>query len=238
MFLQRGIVFSHETVDEWEAKLTPMTHEVRQRRRGRAVAGRQSLHVDETYLKVRGRWCYFYRAIDREGALVDTVLSEHRDMAARRHSFAPRSPPPAWSRIGSLRMDTAPVCTQSVSTLGRHVEHREVKKRPAGARPSGRERRYRMYAWLQGIRGGGAMRHACDELRTVPPPPRITSDTSLPTDAVCFTPSYGHLTRHSPNCIAILPIPNQVILHGAKAETTESRAKPSSCGGMVNKGRV
>jgi putative transposase len=65
MFLQRGIVFSHETVHECEAKLTPiLTHEVRQRCRGRAHAGRQSLHVDETFL-----------------------LSEHRDMAAAKACF-------------------------------------------------------------------------------------------------------------------------------------------------------
>ena len=76
MFLERGIVFSHETVREWEAKLTPiLTAELRQRRRGKGGAGRRSWHVDETYLKVRGRWCYLYRAIDRNGDLVDTVLS-------------------------------------------------------------------------------------------------------------------------------------------------------------------
>ncbi|WP_233553605.1 transposase, partial [Teichococcus wenyumeiae] len=38
--------------------------------------------MDKTYLKVRGRWCYLYRAIDRNGDLVDTELSEHRDMVA------------------------------------------------------------------------------------------------------------------------------------------------------------
>jgi transposase-like protein len=47
-----------------------------------ALAGQRSWFVDETYLKVRGRWCYLYRAIDRDGDLVDTMLSEHRDMAA------------------------------------------------------------------------------------------------------------------------------------------------------------
>jgi hypothetical protein len=40
MFLERGIVFSHETVHEWEAKLTPvLTTEIRQRRHGRGGAG-------------------------------------------------------------------------------------------------------------------------------------------------------------------------------------------------------
>jgi putative transposase len=39
-------------------------------------------HVDETYVKVAGEWCYLYRAIDRDGNLVDVYLSETRDMAA------------------------------------------------------------------------------------------------------------------------------------------------------------
>jgi len=43
--------------------------------------------VDETYLKVHGRWCYLYRAIDRSGALVDVMFSEHRDMAAAQAFF-------------------------------------------------------------------------------------------------------------------------------------------------------
>ncbi len=43
--------------------------------------------MDETYLKIRGRWCYLYRAIDRDGNLVDTMLSEHRDMAAAQAFF-------------------------------------------------------------------------------------------------------------------------------------------------------
>ena len=38
-------------------------------------------HVDETYVKVAGEWCYLYRAIDRDGNLIDVYLSETRDMA-------------------------------------------------------------------------------------------------------------------------------------------------------------
>src|SRR5918912_943352 len=85
MFAVRGIVFSHEAVREWEAKLTPALAEgLRRRRRGKV--GR-SWYVDETYIKVQGRWCYVYRAIDNTGALVDVLFSEQRDMAAAKAFF-------------------------------------------------------------------------------------------------------------------------------------------------------
>src|SRR3954453_3286680 len=85
MFAVRGIVFSHEAVRSWETKLTPaLAEDLRRRRRGQV--GR-SWYVDETYLKVHGRWCYLYRAIDRNGNLVDVLFSEHRDMAAAQAFF-------------------------------------------------------------------------------------------------------------------------------------------------------
>ena len=85
MFAIRGIVFCHETVRDWEAKLTPaLAEDLRHRRHGKI--GR-SWYVDETYVKVHGRWCYLYRAIDRSGALVDVMFSEHRDMTAAKAFF-------------------------------------------------------------------------------------------------------------------------------------------------------
>ena len=44
-------------------------------------------YVDETYVKVKGKWSYLYRAIDREGNLVDSMLSLTRDMAAAQRFF-------------------------------------------------------------------------------------------------------------------------------------------------------
>jgi putative transposase len=77
MFLIRGFVFTHEAVRDWEAKLAPLlTEGLRKRRAGRCW------HVDETYVKIAGEWCYLYRAIDRDGNLVDVYLSETRDLAA------------------------------------------------------------------------------------------------------------------------------------------------------------
>src|SRR4051812_41112829 len=122
MFAIRGIAFSYEAVREWEAKLTPaLAEELRRRRRGKV--GR-SWYVDETYLKVQGRWCYLYRAIDRSGALVDVMFSEHRDMAAAKAFF--RSAKAVTSvtpdRVTTDGHDSYPRATRT--ERGRRVRHR------------------------------------------------------------------------------------------------------------------
>jgi putative transposase len=86
MFIERGFIFSHETVRTWEALVAPLlTDYLRGRRRGKAGL---RWHADETYVKVNGVWCYLYRAIDADGNLVDSLLSAHRDMAAAKRFFA------------------------------------------------------------------------------------------------------------------------------------------------------
>jgi transposase-like protein len=85
LFLIRGYELSYETVRDWEARFAPLlADQVRRRRRGRI--GR-CWYVDETYIKVGGRWCYLYRAIDRNGHLVDSMLSPKRDMAGAQRFF-------------------------------------------------------------------------------------------------------------------------------------------------------
>ena len=85
MFLERGIVFTYEAVRDWEARFAPLVaDQLRAKRRGQAG---KSWYVDETYLKVRGKWCYLYRAIDVDGNLVDSILSEKRNMEAAQQFF-------------------------------------------------------------------------------------------------------------------------------------------------------
>jgi transposase-like protein len=61
-----------------------MADQLRAKRNGQA--GR-SWYVDETYIKVNGTWCYLYRAIDRDGNLVDVRLSKTRDLDAAQRFF-------------------------------------------------------------------------------------------------------------------------------------------------------
>jgi putative transposase len=93
MFLQRGISLTHEAVREWERKLAPLLSDTLRKRRPGAVG--RSWYVDETYVKVQGRWCDLYRAVDRHGNLVDVRLSHTRDLTAAEAFF--RS---AWTVTG------------------------------------------------------------------------------------------------------------------------------------------
>ena len=122
MFLVRGTVFSHEAVREWEAKLTPaLAEDLRRRRRGHI--GR-SWYVDETYIKVHGEWRYLYRAVDRDGALVDVMLSARRDLAAAKAFFrsARTVTGVVPDRVTSDGHDAYPTAIRS--ELGEVVRHR------------------------------------------------------------------------------------------------------------------
>ena len=72
ILLLRGIGVSHEALRDWETKLLPiMGEELRKRRHGKRGSSGASWYVDETYLEVRGKWAYLYRATDRDGNLIE-----------------------------------------------------------------------------------------------------------------------------------------------------------------------
>ena len=149
MFAVRGIVFSYEAVREWEAKLTPaLAEDLRRRRRGQV--GR-SWYVDETYLKVHGRWCYLYRAIDRNGNLVDVLFSEHRDMAAAQAFFRSAKAVTGMTpdRVTTDGHDSYPRAIRT--ELGKDVRHRTSRllEQQAGAGPPRHQRPLPAHAGLQ-----------------------------------------------------------------------------------------
>uniref|UniRef100_UPI000D0A928C IS6 family transposase n=1 Tax=Vibrio splendidus TaxID=29497 RepID=UPI000D0A928C len=77
--LERGVVVDHATINRWVIKFTPVL-EQRARRRKKPVSG--SWRMDETYIKVKGKWVYYYRAVDKFGNVVDYYLSPNRDESA------------------------------------------------------------------------------------------------------------------------------------------------------------
>jgi len=76
---ERGVEVDHATLNRWVAKFSPLLAKEAHKRKHKAAA---SWRMDETYIKVRGKWTYYYRAVDKYGKTLDFMLSEHRNEAA------------------------------------------------------------------------------------------------------------------------------------------------------------
>src|SRR5690242_1438808 len=93
----------------------------------------KSWRVDETYIRVKGRWCYLYRAIDSTGATIDFLLSAWRDAAAAKRLFrqalrAPSHPQPRVINTDKARLyGSAIVAVKAEGTLRHRCRHRPVQ---------------------------------------------------------------------------------------------------------------
>ena len=125
MLLQRGFEVTHETIRTWELRFAPLlANQLRARRRARAG---ESWYLDETYVKVSGRWCYLYPAIDRDGELLDSMLSEHRDKHAARR-FLRRLVEVAGRKPLRVTTDQHPAYRRAIRwIIGRKALHRTTR---------------------------------------------------------------------------------------------------------------
>ncbi|MBD1202649.1 MAG: IS6 family transposase [Rhodobacteraceae bacterium] len=82
MLAERGIMVDAASIYRWVRKFGP---EIRKRALSRHRSCRGlTWHVDETYIRVSGRWCYLWRAVDQYGQLIDFRLTARRDAKAAR----------------------------------------------------------------------------------------------------------------------------------------------------------
>jgi putative transposase len=79
MMGERGVAVDHSTLNRWVIKYAPEV-EKQFRRRQRPVG--RSWRLDETYVRIKGKWAYLYRAVDTEGQTIDFLLTPHRDRDA------------------------------------------------------------------------------------------------------------------------------------------------------------
>ncbi len=158
-FLLRGFEFTHETVRHWEERFAPLVAERLRTRRTGTMGG--TWHVDETYVRVKGRWCYLYRAMDEDGNLVDSLLRAHRDMESAQAFFeqalgVAQTPP---HRVVTDRLASYPRAIAEV--LGDEVKHERGSCLDNPIEQDHRGIKHRYYPML----GFGAFESASDSVR-------------------------------------------------------------------------
>jgi len=84
MAKDRGLEVDHSSIQRWVVKFTP---QIENNFRKKKKPTGSSWRMDETYVKIKGKWKYLYRAVDKEGNTVDYLLTAKRDLKAAKRFF-------------------------------------------------------------------------------------------------------------------------------------------------------
>ena len=84
MMKERGFEIDHATLNRWVLHYAPLLEE---KSRKYKYTVERSWRMDETYIKIKGKWCYLYRAVDKFGKTVEFMISKKRDGAAAKAFF-------------------------------------------------------------------------------------------------------------------------------------------------------
>ena len=130
LLVERGLGADHTTVWRWVQRYAP---ELEQRMRRHLKSTNKSWRVDETYITIKGRWCYLYRVIDSAGATIDFLLSAFRDADAAKRLFRQALKDPSHPQPRVINTDLAAIYSSAITemkkegTLVRRCRHRPVQ---------------------------------------------------------------------------------------------------------------
>ena len=119
MLQDRGVEVDHTTIFRWIQAYAP---ELEKRIRPHLRTSNGSWRVDETYVKVKGRWTYLYRAVDSRGQTIDFLLSAKRDAAAAKRFFRKALGQPHTVNPRTITVDKNPAYPAAVAAMKRDGE--------------------------------------------------------------------------------------------------------------------
>ena len=130
LLTERGLEIDHTTVWRWVQRYAP---ELEERTRPHLKPTNKSWRVDETYVRIKGRWFYLYRAIDSERATIDFYLSAFRSAEAAKALLAKALADPSHPQPRVINTDQAkcypPAIRESKekAVLRKRCRHRPVQ---------------------------------------------------------------------------------------------------------------
>ena len=119
MLGDRGVEIAHTTIFRWVQAYAP---ELEGRIRPHLRMSNGSWRVDETYIRVKGRWTYLYRAVDSRGATIDFLLSTGRDADAAKRFFRKALGQPHAANPRSINVDRNPAYPLAIAQMETHGE--------------------------------------------------------------------------------------------------------------------
>ena len=114
MLADRGVTVDHTTIYRWIQAYAP---EIEKRIRPHLRSSNGSWRVDETYVRVKGRWTYLYRAVDSRGQTIDFLLSAKRDAEAAKRFFRKALGQPHTVNPRTITVDKNPAYPCAVEQL-------------------------------------------------------------------------------------------------------------------------
>ena len=127
LMAERGWAVDHTTIWRWVQRYGP---EVHRRLRGNVKPKSSTWHMDETFVRIAGRWLYLFRAVDSQGQTVDFYLSETRDREAAKRFLKKalanpdNRPPRVFARDGLRSYPAAIRDLQTEGLMHRSCRHR------------------------------------------------------------------------------------------------------------------
>ena len=120
----------HVTVWRWVQRYAP---ELERRLRRHLKPTNDSWPVDETYVRVKGKWGYLYRAVDSSGATINFLLSAKRDAATAKRflskALGGENHPEPWVINSDKHAAYPPAIAvlQAAGDLADNCQHRPVQ---------------------------------------------------------------------------------------------------------------